>query len=101
MPLLLLALLYFLLNSWLIAGAVGFEKRLSPFSVWRDNFLWLSLNYFSGASVAALLLPYLQDEERAFIRVAGIILPLLLISYLTFKTALGRVEDANRHSGTK
>ena len=96
-PLLLLALLYFLLNSWLIAGAVGFEKRLSPFKIWRDNFLWLSLNYFSGVSVAALLLPYLQDDERAFIRIAGILLPLLLISYLTFKTALGRVDDANRH----
>jgi putative nucleotidyltransferase with HDIG domain len=96
-PLLVLALLYFLLNSWLIAGAVGFEKRISPFVVWRDNFLWLSLNFFSGASVAALLLPYLQDEQRPFVRVAGILLPLLLISYLTFKTALGRVEDANKH----
>jgi hypothetical protein len=44
MPLLVLALVYFLLNSWLIAGAVGFEKHVSPFVVWRDNFLWLSLN---------------------------------------------------------
>src|SRR5688500_16156598 len=43
-PLLVLALIYFLLNSLLIAGAVGFEKKLSPFAVWRDNFLWLSLN---------------------------------------------------------
>lgn len=67
------------------------------FSVWRDNFLWLSLNYFSGASVAALLLPFLQSSESAFIKVIGVILPLLLISYLTFKTALGRVEDANLH----
>jgi putative nucleotidyltransferase with HDIG domain len=96
-PLLILATIYFLLNSWLIAGAVGFEKRASPVVVWRENFLWLSLNYFSGASVAALLLPYLQDEQRPFLRVAGILLPLLLISYLTFKTALGRVDDANRH----
>jgi len=96
-PLLVLATLYFLLNSLLIAGAVGFEKRLSPITIWRENFLWLSLNYFSGASVAALLLPYLQNEHGAFLRIAGILLPLLLISYLTFKTALGRVEDANRH----
>jgi putative nucleotidyltransferase with HDIG domain len=96
-PLLILALLYFLLNSGLIAGAVGFEKNLSPFSVWRENFLWLSLNYFSGASVAALLLPYFQSEQQAFLRIAGILLPLLLISYLTFKTALGRVDDAHRH----
>ena len=101
MPLLVLALLYFLLNSWLIAGAVGFEKHVSPFVVWRDNFLWLSLNYFSGASVAALLLPYLQidleNQQSSAIRIASFLLPLLLISYLTFKTALGRVDDANQH----
>ena len=27
----------------------------------------------------------------------SLILPLLVISYLTFKTAMGRVEDSNRH----
>jgi putative nucleotidyltransferase with HDIG domain len=88
---------YFLLNSWLIAIAVGLEQRSSPFEVWRKNFLWLSLNYFSGASVAALLLPYLQTPGYTLIRVIGVLLPILLISYLTLKTALGRVEDANKH----
>ena len=52
-PLLVLAALYFLLNSLLIAWAVAFEKRISALTVWRQNFMWLSLNYFSGASVAA------------------------------------------------
>jgi diguanylate cyclase (GGDEF)-like protein/putative nucleotidyltransferase with HDIG domain len=96
-PLFVLAVLYFLLNSWLIAVAVALEQRTSAFTVWRRNFMWLSLNYFSGASVAALCLPYLQGPGYAFIRVIGVLLPLLLISYLTLKTALGRVEDANRH----
>jgi diguanylate cyclase (GGDEF)-like protein/putative nucleotidyltransferase with HDIG domain len=96
-PLLVLAVLYFLLNSLLIAWAVAFEKRVSAITVWRQNFLWLSLNYLSGASVAALLLPYLQPEKPEFARLIGILLPLLLISYLTFKTAMGRVDDANRH----
>lgn len=96
-PLLILAILYFFLNSWLIAIAVALEQHSSTFRVWRRNFLWLSLNYFSGASVAALLLPYLQAPGYAFVRVIGVLLPLLLISYLTLKTALGRVEDANRH----
>ena len=96
-PLMALAFVYFWLNSWLIACAVAFESAAKAFSIWRQNFLWLSLNYFSGASVAALLLPYLQLGEYAFIRVIGVLLPLLLISYLTFKTALGRVEDANHH----
>jgi diguanylate cyclase (GGDEF)-like protein/putative nucleotidyltransferase with HDIG domain len=96
-PLLILAVLYFLLNSWLIALAVALEQRSSALVVWRRNFLWLSLNYFSGASVAALLIPYLEGPGSAFVRMIGILLPLLLISYLTQKTALGRVEDANRH----
>ena len=96
-PLLAMAVVYFLLNSWLIAFAVAFETRTSALFVWRRNFLWLSLNFFSGASVAALLLPYLQDADQSFFRVTGILLPLLLISYLTYKTALGRVDDANRH----
>jgi hypothetical protein len=97
LPLLLMAVLYFLLNSVLVAWAVAFDKKVSAIAVWRENFLWLSLNYFSGASVAALLLPYLQPERPEFVRVVGVLLPLLLISYLTFKTAMGRVDDANRH----
>jgi diguanylate cyclase (GGDEF)-like protein/putative nucleotidyltransferase with HDIG domain len=99
LPLLALAILYFVLNSWLIAWAVAFEKRLSAFKIWRESFLWLSLNYFSGASAAALLLPYLQSDDSEFVRVIVVLLPLLLVSYLTFKTALGRVDDANRHLG--
>src|SRR5262245_27181698 len=98
-PLLGLATLYLLLNSWLIAFAVAFQKRQSAIKIWRTNFLWLSLNYFSGASVAALLLPYLAQsgQYQVVFRIIGILLPLLLISYLTLRTALGRVEDATRH----
>jgi diguanylate cyclase (GGDEF)-like protein/putative nucleotidyltransferase with HDIG domain len=96
--LLLLATVYFLLNSWLVALVVGLHKKRSPFVVWRQSFLWLSLNYYSGASVAALILPYLaQAPNSAFVYVLGVILPVLVISYLTFKTALGRIEDANIH----
>src|SRR5689334_7532241 len=51
LPLLILAIVYFFLNSWLIAVAVGLEQGISASQVWRRNFLWLSLNYFSGASV--------------------------------------------------
>lgn len=52
---LLFALGYFLLNSWLMAAALSFEQALSAMYIWRQNFMWLSLNFFSGASVAILL----------------------------------------------
>jgi diguanylate cyclase (GGDEF)-like protein/putative nucleotidyltransferase with HDIG domain len=93
-PLAIFAVTYFGLNSWLIAFAVAFEGRLSPYTVWRENFLWLSLNYFSGASVALLLVAYSKNVDVRFI---GVIVPLLLGLYLTFKTTMGRVQDATSH----
>lgn len=94
LPIVLLTACYFLLNSWLTAFAIALQGRLSPVRVWREHFAWLSLNSFGGASVAALLVPQTQHVNFSAL---GLILPLLIISYLTFKTAMGRVEDSNRH----
>ena len=93
-PLFLFTLSYFLLNSWLVSIALAQEQNKKPFTIWRDNFLWLSVNYFGGGSVAGLLVTYTRDIDYTTF---GIIIPLLLISYLTFKTSLGRIEDANQH----
>ena len=94
LPILLLASTYFLLNSGLTAVAVGLETRSSVLNLWQNHFLWLSLDYFVGASVAALIV---QNTTDISLTTIGVILPLLLISYLTFKTSMGRVEDADRH----
>jgi diguanylate cyclase (GGDEF)-like protein/putative nucleotidyltransferase with HDIG domain len=94
LPLILFTLTYFLLNSWLVALAVASQGRVSAGRVWREHFVWLSLNYFGGASVAALLIPY---THRISLSAIGLIFPLLVISYLTFKTAMGRVEDSDKH----
>lgn len=93
-PLLIFTALYFLLNSALVAVALGFERDTSPLHIWWNNFTWLSVNYFSGASVAALIVTY---TKRIDISTLAIILPLLIVSYLTFRTAMGRVEDSNKH----
>jgi diguanylate cyclase (GGDEF)-like protein/putative nucleotidyltransferase with HDIG domain len=93
-PLILFTVTYFLLNSWLIAFAISFEKHLSPLGVWKNNFARLSLNYFGGASVAALLVTYTRNIDLAYL---AFVLPLLAVLYFTFSTSLGRVEDANKH----
>jgi putative nucleotidyltransferase with HDIG domain len=94
LPLGLFAFVHFSLNSGLISWAIGLENRLSPYTVWRENFVWLSPSYFAAASVAALLVVYTRNLDFAYV---GVIIPLLLVMYLTFKTAMGRMEDANRH----
>ena len=94
LPLLLFTLAYFLLNSWIITFAIALEKRLPPLKIWRDNFVWLSLNYFGGASVAALLVSYTKNLDFTYL---AVIIPLLVVLYFTFSMSMGRVEDANRH----
>jgi putative nucleotidyltransferase with HDIG domain len=93
-PLIFFTVSYFLLNSWLIAFAISLEKHLAPLRVWRENFAWLSLNYFGGASVAALLATYTRNIDYAYL---AFVLPLLAVLYFTFSMSMGRVEDANRH----
>jgi putative nucleotidyltransferase with HDIG domain len=93
-PLLAFTLAYYGLNTWLITIAIALERRASPFKIWRENFIWIALNYFGGASIAALLVSYTRDVDYTFL---VIIVPLLVVLYFTFSTSMGRVKDANRH----
>jgi putative nucleotidyltransferase with HDIG domain len=93
-PLLTFTILHFLINSALIAVAVACETGRGVWNIWRGDFLWLSLNYFGGASVSALLVVYTREIDPAYL---SIIVPLLLILYFTFKIPMARVEDTNRH----
>jgi putative nucleotidyltransferase with HDIG domain len=93
-PVFFLALSYFIINSSLVAIALGFERHVSPLDIWRRSFIWLSLNYFGGASVAILLVTYTRNLDLGAL---SAIVPLLVIIYLTFRTSLGRLDDANKH----
>src|SRR4051812_24433095 len=92
--LVLFALTYFGINSWLITFVITLEKKLDPVKVWKTSFGWLSLNYFGGASVAFLLVGYTRTISLGYV---GVIIPLLLVLYFTFNAAMGRVEDADKH----
>ncbi len=93
-PLLAFTVAYYAMNTWLITLAIALERRASPLGIWRDNFIWIALNYFGGASVAALLVSYTRELDYTYLL---IIVPLLVVLYFTFSTSMGRVEDQNRH----
>jgi putative nucleotidyltransferase with HDIG domain len=94
LPLLAFTVVYYALNTGLISFAIALERRSSALKIWKDNFVWVALNYFGGASVAALLVSYNKDLDYSFLI---IIVPLLVVLYFTFSTSMGRTEDANRH----
>jgi hypothetical protein len=59
-PVSLMASTYFAINSSLIAVAVASERGQSPIDIWKNNFVWIGLNYVGGACVAMLLVTYRQ-----------------------------------------
>ena len=90
----LLATIYFALNSGLIAVAVGLESRRSPFKIWYDHFLWLSIGYFAAASVGLGLIVILRQVGLAAV---AMMLPVVAIFHHTLRASFGRLEDARRH----
>ncbi len=93
-PVAVLSASYFAINSFFIAVAVSYEKSSSPIEIWKQNFAWVGLNYVGGACVAMLLVTYRQSIDLIAL---SVILPILAITYLTFRTSNGRLADANRH----
>lgn len=89
-----MAAVYFGLNSGLTVIAVGLDKRLSPFKLWRDNFAIISLNYFAAASAAFFLVALMRNSG---VGAAAAVLPLICICYFAMRSWLGRVDDAQRH----
>src|SRR6266850_49918 len=92
--LIVFAIVYFALNSWFITFIIALERHRSPIEIWSKSFLWWSMNYICGASVAILFVGFNRTIDLGYI---GLILPLLLVLYATFKTSMGRVEDADKH----
>src|SRR5262249_44996571 len=87
---------YFLLNTGLVAVAIGFNGRASAWSVWRGQFRSLWPGDFGGAWAAGLtlFLVYLQQDD---FRVLALVLPIPFILYLTFRTAVARMQDQVGH----
>jgi putative nucleotidyltransferase with HDIG domain len=89
-----LASAYFAVNSGLTATVIALSSGKRPAEVWREHYWPLFPSYLAGASVALLLV--LAFREVQFTAIA-LILPLLLICYLTLRSSFGRLEDSKRH----
>jgi putative nucleotidyltransferase with HDIG domain len=70
------------------------DKGSAAIKMWRRNLPAVSINYFVGSCIAMFVSAYAAEINLA---VLGIIVPILLVSYFTFRTSMGRLEDANRH----
>ncbi len=92
-PLGMLAIVHYIVNSGTVSLIVALEKRRNPYVVWKESFLWTSITYFIGAAAAGLIaLSIGRIEPQIFI----ILLIVLLVVYFTYKTYLDKVAELEK-----
>jgi putative nucleotidyltransferase with HDIG domain len=90
----LMTLTYFAVNSGLTAAAVALSSGRPVRSVWLKHYWPLIPGYIAAASVSLLLVLAFREVQMLAV---GLIVPLLLVCYLTVRSSYGRLEDAKNH----
>ena len=91
----LLALIHFLLRSGLVSSLAALKSGRSLYAVWKDSALLTSIYYVASALTACLVVELITAISfYAFI----ISIPILAITYFTYKVYLDKVETSNRHA---
>jgi signal transduction histidine kinase len=92
-PLGVLAIVHYIVNSWTISLVVALETRGNAFAVWKDSFLWTSVTYFLGAMAAGFIAFNLHTiQPRIFV----ILIVVLMVIYFTYKTYLDKVAELQK-----
>ena len=95
-PLGLFALLYFVLNTGLVATAVALERRANVVAIWRDHFAPLWLTYFGGASLAGVFV-LMAVAQVIDLSALMLVLPLVVVLHLAYRAALDRANERLEH----
>lgn len=90
----LCGLLYFALNSGILAFAMSLVTGQRLLDLWKENFVWASLTHLAGASLSIVV--FLNFDNIRFYVVA-VVIPIGLLIYYAYKINLGRSEQAQRH----
>jgi signal transduction histidine kinase len=92
-PLGILAIVHYVINSGCVSLIVALEKRSNPYIVWKDSFLWTSATYFIGATAAGFIA---YNVGRIQLQIFIVLVIVLLVVYFTYKTYLDKVTELHK-----
>ena len=82
-------LVQYVCNSGLVAIYTALKTDQPLFTTWRNSYLWTSISYFAGASVASIAVHVVKGLS---IYAVLMITPIVAIIYFTYKTYLKTVQ---------
>jgi diguanylate cyclase (GGDEF)-like protein/putative nucleotidyltransferase with HDIG domain len=90
----LAALVYYCVNTILIAGVIALTERKSALKTWRETYFW-SLQYHMVAAAVAWLIVVLNRQESW--NAALFLFPMAFWIYYTYRKYLDQVEKDRKH----
>jgi len=85
----IMASVQYIANSGLVALYTSLKHDLPVWNTWRKYYLWTSITYFAGASVASITADVIGSIS---VYAAIIISPIVAIIYFSYRTYLKNVE---------
>lgn len=84
----------YLINSSIAATAVAVFRGRNVIKTWTENYLWASPAFFIGAVAGGAICKVITVFGfYSFV----ISLPILLLTYIAYRSYMGRVETSNKH----
>ena len=94
LPLLALTVVYFGLNTGLLAIAVWLETGTSPVVLFGKHLSHLALDFGVSLSLAVVIV---QTSDNVTVAAILVLVPMLLASYLSSHHVAGRLAETDRH----
>src|SRR5262245_27867102 len=87
------ALVYFVVNTVLIAAVIGLTTQQSIIKTWDQDFVWGAPNYLIGALIATVAV---QSVTRYGLQAVVLLVAPLYLTYRLYKAYLDRVDSMAR-----
>ncbi|MDP9170913.1 MAG: diguanylate cyclase, partial [Acidobacteriota bacterium] len=90
----LAALIYFMVNTLLIAGVIALTEAKSIYRTWYDTYFWVLTYHMAAASVAWFIIVLSKQDIWA---AAVVLFPLVYFIYRSYKVYIDRLEKDKVH----
>lgn len=94
-PLLVMTIGQYFLNSFMIATLFALKKGVRIFKLWRDHYLWSSISYFAAGIATALIFQAFTEFGFVYVFLS---FPIVLATYATYKVYFERVNEKTREA---
>jgi diguanylate cyclase (GGDEF)-like protein/putative nucleotidyltransferase with HDIG domain len=88
------SMIYFLVNTTMVAVMIGLAAGKAPYHVWQENFLWTWPQYLVGGAIAGALHWFNHVLPWQGVLLTG---PPLYLVYRSYSLYLGRLDEQQKH----